>query len=202
MSDVSHPRLLIVIPARLDSNRLPRKLLLNIHGKPLLYWTVKRVHDANLADVLVATDSLEIKAMCESFGFAALLTSKNCANGTERVFEVASAYQDKYDLFMNVQGDEPLLNIDILEAMIATVGCNDQAFKVAVSRIEDAHENNPSEVKVAISWGGRVRYASRAPIPFERDGDAYLHKIHGVYLYTHSILSEFVSAPEESTRSV
>ena len=97
---------------------------------------------------------------------------------------------------MNVQGDEPLLNIDILEAMIATVGCNDQAFKVAVSRIEDAHENNPSEVKVAISWGGRVRYASRAPIPFERDGDACLHKIHGVYLYTHSILSEFVSAPE------
>ena len=189
-------RLLIVIPARSNSARLPNKLLLDLHGKPLLYWTVKRVLETGLADVIVATDSVEIMTMCENFGFPVIQTSVNCVNGTERVFEVASILQEKYELFMNVQGDEPLLNVDIIKSLLATIGTNDQAFKVAVSAIENTGENNPSEVKVALSNGGRVRYASRAPIPFSRVSDHHFYKIHGVYLYTYQVLKRFVNSPE------
>lgn len=196
MSNVKFPRLLIVIPARLKSARLPKKLLLELHGKPLLYWVVKRVLDTRLADLVVATDSLKIQAMCETFGFPVCMTSTECMNGTERVFEVASKFKDNYELFMNVQGDEPLLNVEIIETLMTSIGTNDHAFKIATSSISSAAPNNPSEVKVAISQGGRVRYASRSLVPFNRDEYPQFHKIHGVYLYSFATLEKYVESPE------
>lgn len=202
MMAVKFPRVLIVIPARLESARLPRKLLLELHGKPIIYWTVKRVVETGLADVIVATDSLEIKQVCESYGFPVELTSNECVNGTERVYEIASQYCDRYDLFMNVQGDEPLLNVEILETMLGTVSRNDSTFKTAVSEISGSSVNNPSEVKVAMSADGRIRYASRALVPFSRDSQCSHFKIHGVYLYTLSILERFVNSPEGLLESI
>lgn len=196
MTDIRHPELLIVIPARLESSRLPKKLLLDLHGKPLLYWTVKRVMRAKLADVVVATDSARILSMCKVFGFPVKMTSQGCLNGTERVFEVASDMKSDYRLFMNVQGDEPLLNIEILGAMLETIGLNDHSFKTAVSEISESTTNNVAEVKVAMSRGQRIRYASRSPIPFGRDATLKLYKIHGVYLYPYSILEEFMNSLE------
>ena len=202
MTAAKMPRVLIVIPARLESTRLPRKLLLELHGKPVIYWTVKRVVEAGLADIIVATDSTEIKAVCEVYGFPVELTSNDWINGTERVYEIASQYCDQYDLFMNVQGDEPLLNIEILETMLGSIGQNDSAFKTAVSKISGSPENNPSEVKVALAADGRIRYASRALIPFNRDSQGTHYKIHGVYLYPFSILERFVNSTEGLLESI
>lgn len=205
MTHSTFPRVLIVIPARLESARLPRKLLLELHGKPVIYWTVKRVVDAGLADVIVATDSIEIQKVCENYGFPVELTSNKCVNGTERVYELASRYCDRYDLFMNVQGDEPLLNVKILETILGSVGQNDDAFKTAVSEICASSANNPSEVKVAMSADGRIRYTSRALVPFSRDSQGTYYKIHGVYLYPFSILERFVNSSEgllEATEKV
>ena len=193
---IKYPKVLIVIPARLKSARLPKKLLLDLHGRPLLYWTVKRILESNLADVIVATDSNEICAMCESFDFPVLRTSGRCNNGTERVYEVASKYRDRYELFMNVQGDEPLINIDVVKAVLKTAGIDDDTFKTAVSEVNDKAKNNPSEIKVAISHGNRVRYASRALVPFNRDSTGDFYKIHGVYLYSVNVLEQFVRLAE------
>lgn len=202
MTAAKFPRVLIVIPARLESERLSRKLLLELHGKPVIYWTVKRVVDAGLADVIVATDSDEIETVCEVYGFPVERTSNQCINGTERVYEIASRYCDRYDLFMNVQGDEPLLNIDILKVLLGSVGENDRVFKTAVSEINISSENNPSEVKVAMSADGRIRYASRALVPFSRDSQCSRYKIHGVYLYPFTILERFVNASEGHLESI
>lgn len=187
--------ILVVIPARLDSKRLPRKLLLEIHGRPVLYWTIKRVLDAGFLDYVVATDSDEISAFCDSYSFPCIKTSDQCINGTERVFEAAQAYADQYRYFLNVQGDEPLLSKEIIRNVAEQAGSHDDAFVTAISPLDEKAPNNPSEVKVAIGQDGRILYASRALIPHSRDGDSVARwKIHGVYLYTFEVLAKFIES--------
>ena len=187
---------LIVIPARLESTRLPRKLLQAVHGQPLLLWTVKRIVETKLASVLVATDSKQIKDLCINNGYPVEMTSTECKNGTERVYEVAKRYREKYNYFLNVQADEPLLNIDILRCLLDTIGHNDASFKTAITEIKCSGQNDSSDVKVALDEGGRIRYASRAPIPYGRDENVIRQKIHGVYLYTYEVLEKFTKSKE------
>lgn len=202
---IKYKDVLIVIPARLKSGRLPKKLLMNLHGRPLLYWTAKRVLEASLAEVVVATDSTEIQVMCEKYQLPVLLTSEKCINGTERVYEVASKYHDRFELFMNVQGDEPLVNISVIEAVLKTAGIDNNAFKTAISEVHDTSKNNPSEVKVALSKGNRILYASRMLVPFHRDSNGQYYKIHGVYLYSFEVLKKFINSlagPLEQTEKI
>jgi 3-deoxy-manno-octulosonate cytidylyltransferase (CMP-KDO synthetase) len=188
-----HPEVLTVVPARLDSTRLPGKLLKTIYGKPIIYWVAHRIRSFNLTAFVVATDSTEISEVCEQFDLPYVMTSAGCANGTERVQEVASLYA-QFSHFMNVQGDEPLISFDVLDQMVKTIGVNDHAFKAAVSTIA-REENDPSEVKVAMQLDNRIRYASRSFIPFDRDGESSSFKIHGVFLYTREVLAKFTQAP-------
>lgn len=184
---------LIVIPARIQSERLPRKVLEKIHGKPMIYWVVQRVINAGIAPVIVATDSDEVMAACTGYGFECLKTAIDHENGTERVFEVADKYKNiKY--FLNVQGDEPLINTKVVEELVGTIGSRDDAFKTSISSIDSALENNPSEIKVALGDDNTIYYASRSKIPFSRSKEevARYYKIHGVYLYHRSILKRFV----------
>ena len=202
---IKYPDVLIVIPARLKSGRLPKKLLKDLHGRPLLYWTAKRVLESKLAEVIVATDSTEIKVMCEKYDLPVLLTSENCVNGTERVYEVASKYHNKFELFMNVQGDEPLVNLSCVEAVLKTAGVENDAFKTAISEVHDTSTNNPSEVKVALSKGNRILYASRMLVPFHRESSGNYYKIHGVYLYSFEVLKKFINSlagPLEKTEKI
>lgn len=192
-----YPNVLIIIPARLESSRLPRKLILDLHGYPLLYWTISQVKKSSLAQFIVATDSLEISKICTQYEFPCLMTSDQCTNGTERVYEVAKKYQNEFDYFINVQADEPLINVKIIKKLLDTIGSNDFSFKTAVSKIRNIKNNNPSEVKVAMSVDNRIRYASRSLVPFCRDFvEESFYKIHGVYLYPIKILELFVSSKE------
>ncbi len=188
-----HREVLTVVPARLNSVRLPGKLLKMIYGRPIIYWVAHRIRSFNLTAFVIATDSTEISEVCEQFDLPYVMTSADCANGTERVQEVASHYA-QFSHFMNVQGDEPLISFDVLDQMVKTIGVNDHAFKAAVSII-GCGANNPSEVKVAMQLDNRIRYASRSFIPYDREEKGSTFKIHGVFLYTREVLEKFTQAP-------
>lgn len=184
---------LTVIPARLESIRLPQKLLELIHGKPLIYWVANRIRIFNGSDFIVATDSSSIAEVCEQESLPFIMTSEDCVNGSERVYEAACRFP-QYSHFLNVQGDEPLVNLELLEKLLKTVGENDHAFKTAVTKLHFG-TNDPTEVKVAMQHDNRIRYASRSYIPYGRDSTFPTFKIHGVYLYTREVLERFVGAP-------
>lgn len=187
---VRHP--LIVIPARLRSSRLKNKLLLPLHGRPLIHWICRRIQLSSLADFVVATDSEEIKDYCNQNNFDCLLTPGFFENGTERVAYIANKKKE-YDFFVNVQADEPLLNTSLVNNVITCF--KEGAFNVAVSKLHVHHLNNTSEVKAALSFENRIRFASRSDIPFGRDEPASLYKIHGVYSYDIETLTRFLEAP-------
>ncbi len=186
-----------VIPARLASTRLPRKILRQINGRPML----AHVYDATracsqLADVIVATDSDEIAAVCRQNGWAYRLTSPANCSGTERVHEVAQTVEA--DLYVNVQGDEPLARpehfevlLKLMESKIVEVG----TLKTPCSA-EDV--DNPNAVKVVTALDGRALYFSRATIPFDRDGSRQVrrHKHLGFYAYRKATLDAFCTWPE------
>lgn len=188
-----YSNILTVIPARLASVRLPGKLLADVRGKPLIYWVASRVRKFGLTDFVVATDSPLIADVCKKFDFPYTMTSSSCQNGTERVYEVSQRYSN-YSYFMNVQGDEPLVESAVLTKMLQSAGQRDESFKVAVSPFKPS-SNDLSEAKVAMQRDQRVRYVSRLPVPHSRDGDTRLHKIQGVFLYTPEVLEKFAKAP-------
>lgn len=187
-------RILTVIPARLESQRLPRKLLAEIHGKPVIFWTANRIRLHEGTDFVVATDSREIADVCQAYNLPFVMTPENCKNGTERVFETALQYP-QYSHFINLQGDEPLINLNIIDKMLETIDLSDNAFKVSVSKFS-AFQNNPSEIKVAMQEDGRIRYASRSHIPYDRDSNSDIFKINGVFSYSRNVLEKFTNAPE------
>lgn len=185
---------LIVIPARLNSTRLPRKPLADINGFPMIYWVAKKVQAANICDYVVATDSLQIKEVCESYGLEVVMTSSKCRNGTERISEVATSSDYKY--FVNVQGDEPLIDMEGVRAFVSQA-CEYSGMFVQAVTTTFGSKNDISEVKVALDKTGRVRYLSRHPVPFHRESDRpTLFKCIGLYFYERDVLDRFVNLPE------
>lgn len=182
---------LIVIPARYESHRLPGKVLEELHGYPMIYWVYKRALNAEYGTVVVAADHPTVFKVLQDLGIPYIQTDPNCKNGTERVYEVSKKLPNM-QYFINVQGDEPLLNPSVIRDVVAS-GFDDNVFKTAISPIFD-NVNNSSEVKVALSFNNRIRFASRSLVPFPRDGATQLYKIHGVYLYSRNVLEAFVSA--------
>ena len=192
---------LVVIPARYNSSRLPGKVLKTIHGKPMIYWTYSAAVRAKVGDVIVATDSDLVISELRKFEIPYILTSSKHQNGTERVFEV-SGKKREYGQFINIQGDEPLLNIESVRAVAAS-GFEKNVFKTAISSINVG--TNPSEIKVALSKGNKICYASRAPIPHDLTNNHKYWKIHGIYAYERQTLRKFVSVspgPLERLESV
>ncbi len=188
-----------VIPARLASTRLPGKVLRQIAGRPMLAW----VHDAacsaaGIADVIVATDSDEVLALCRQHGWNARLTSSRHRSGTERVHEVACSVAA--DIYCNIQADEPLTRPEHLASLLALM--RDPAAQVATLCTPATAEDipNPNAVKVVIDSAGRALYFSRATIPFDRDGGGAAHyrKHLGFYAYRKQALDRFVDWPESS----
>ncbi|MGD0164244.1 MAG: 3-deoxy-manno-octulosonate cytidylyltransferase [Candidatus Sulfotelmatobacter sp.] len=185
-----------VIPARLSSTRLPRKMLREIAGKPLVGWVYEAVRSSPLlADVIVATDSEEILEVCRQHGWSARMTSTNHRSGTERVHEVSNSVAA--DVYANVQGDEPLVRPEQIATLLDVM--KDPAVQVGTVKTPCPPEDidNPNAVKVVTAPGGRALYFSRATIPFDRDGTAPRYFKHlGLYAYRKSALDLFVSQPE------
>jgi 3-deoxy-manno-octulosonate cytidylyltransferase (CMP-KDO synthetase) len=186
-----------VIPARLASTRLPRKILREICGRPMLAHVYEAARNCpDLADVIVATDSQEILEVCHKNGWHARLTSYAHRSGTQRIHEVAQAVAA--DVYVNVQGDEPLARPEHISAILALM--KDRQMKVATIKTPcvAADVNNPNAVKVVTDSAGRALYFSRSPIPYNRDGATSVRyfKHLGFYAYRKPALDEFCSLPE------
>ncbi len=164
-------RTLAVIPARYASTRLPGKPLLDICGKPMIRRVYEAVQKATLVDaVLVATDDVRIVQAVESFGGRAILTSPQCASGTDRLVEVAR--QEQADIYLNVQGDEPLLRPSDVDKLVQALLDNPHmATATPCYPITFEQAANPNLVKIVRSDSGAALYFSRARIPFDRDGE-------------------------------
>ncbi len=191
-------RTIAIIPARLVSTRLPHKMLREIAGKPLIGWVYEAVRQSPLlADVIVATDSAEILDACRAYGWKARMTSSAHRSGTERVHEVANSVGA--DVYINVQGDEPLVRSEQL-ATLMEVMCEPKILVGTVKTPCSPQEtHNPNAVKVVTAPDGRALYFSRSTIPFDRDATRPTYYKHlGLYAYRKAALDQFVSWPESA----
>ena len=189
-------RAIAVIPARLASTRMPRKMLREIGGRPLIGLVYEAVRSSSqLDDVIIATDSDEIIAVCRSNGWKAQLTSPAHRSGTERVHEVSRSVES--GIYVNVQGDEPLTRSEHIAALIEVM--RDPTVRVGTLMTPAAlvDIDNPSAVKVVTDSAGRALYFSRATIPYDRDGaEPQYFKHLGFYAYRKPALDRFVTLPE------
>lgn len=187
-----------VIPARLASTRLPRKLLREIGGKPLIGVVYEAVRSSPLlSDVIVATDSDEILAVCSQNGWKAQMTSPSHRSGTERVHEISRRVPA--DVYINVQGDEPLVRAEHLAKLLQVMGSPSAEVGTLMTPAAGDDVANPNAVKVVVDKTGRALYFSRATIPFDRDGTRPRHFKHlGLYAYRREALEQFVALPESS----
>lgn len=206
---------LIVIPARLHSTRLPRKLLLKETGKTVLEHTYLAAQSSAQADeVIVAADDAQIVEAVESFGGRVEMTDVSHRSGTDRIAEVASRHPD-FDIVVNVQGDEPELPgaaIDLAITMLA----QDEAAQVSTlaTPISAADQlNDPACVKVVFDHACRAMYFSRSPIPAAKVWDDGLLKVSpplfwqhiGLYAYRREFLAQYTAltpSPLEQTESL
>jgi 3-deoxy-manno-octulosonate cytidylyltransferase (CMP-KDO synthetase) len=187
-----------VIPARLASTRLPRKMLREIGGKPLIGVVYEAVCTCSLlSDVIVATDSEEIMAACLAFGWNAQMTSSAHRSGTERVHEVSS--RESADVYINVQGDEPMVRAEQIESLLQVMENPAAQVGTLMTPAAEVDIPNPNAVKVVTDLNKRALYFSRATIPFDRDGTRPRYFKHlGLYAYRKSALDRFVNLPESS----
>jgi 3-deoxy-manno-octulosonate cytidylyltransferase (CMP-KDO synthetase) len=190
-------RAIAIIPARLASSRLPGKLLREINGQPMLAHVYRAARACpDLADVIVATDSKEIADVCRANGWSVRMTSPTHRSGTDRVHEVAQTIDA--DVFVNVQGDEPLARREHLDVLLRLMTNQDVTVGTLKTRCAPEDVNNPSAVKVMTALDGRALYFSRATVPFDRDqtGDVSYFKHLGFYAYRKAALDAFCTWPE------
>ncbi len=180
-----------LIPARMESTRFPGKPLVDLCGKPMIYHVWKQAKKSSaLDDVFVATDSLEIKNAVESFGGKVLMTSSEHQSGTDRLAE-ASQKTDA-EIIVNVQGDEPLINPDMITDAVNYMKKNKDVYFLTLARkINESDYNNPNVAKVVLDKNGDALYFSRSSIPFLRKKESDVYKNIGFYIYRKSFLLEF-----------
>jgi 3-deoxy-manno-octulosonate cytidylyltransferase (CMP-KDO synthetase) len=159
----------VVIPARYASTRFPGKPLALLDGTPLIQHVYRNAQNSRCADaVLVATDSETIFEKVVSFGGKAMMTSGHHASGTDRIAEVARSLD--YDIIVNVQGDEPLVNGEMIDDVISVLDDESASIGTLYKKITDRRDIfDPNVVKVVFDGDGFAFYFSRAPIPFHRD---------------------------------
>ena len=183
-------KVLCIIPARYASTRLPGKPLRDIAGKPMIVRVYERATGAQrVHEVVVATDDERIRAAVEEHGGHAVMTRADHATGTDRLAEVAAQRPD-CDLIINVQGDEPLIDPAVIDALVAPFE-HDIALMMATAKTEitDAAEmENPNNVKVVVDRTGNALYFSRARIPYARNAGAKVYKHIGIYAYRRDFL--------------
>ena len=216
-------KVIIAVPARLESKRLPNKVLKDICGKPMLKWVLDNCNLCKIeCEIIVFTDSPIIKNKVEDWGYKAQITSRNCNSGSQRISSVLDDivinlwnsknnrskltsldYWLKNTLVINVQGDQPFIDPNIIEKII-TIFLKNKDFNVItpIYKLKKENIHNPNVVKVLISSKGRALYFSRSAIPHVRDKKpSDWHKYYnywghvGVYGYKASILSKWDLIP-------
>lgn len=193
-------RVLVVIPARLNSVRLERKPLQLLGGVALVVRVAERIRELAVADgLVVATDADEVEAVVRAAGFTVARTAKGHRSGTDRVAEVAASPEGAdYDIVVNAQGDEPFLPREALRGAVDRVQRGDD-IGTAAAPMAAADAADPGRVKVVTDERGRALYFSRAPIPFWRDGgtppDGTYWQHLGVYAFSRSALARWPELP-------
>ena len=187
-----------VLPARLASTRLPRKMLREIAGKPLIGVVYEAVRSSPLlADVIVATDSAEIMSTCRQHGWKAEMTASTHKSGTERVHEMSG--RESADIYINVQGDEPMVRPEQIASLLQVMENPQAQVGTLMTPAAAIDIPNPNAVKVVTDSAGRALYFSRATIPHDRDKTSPRYFKHlGLYAYRKSALDRFVTLPESS----
>lgn len=185
---------LAAIPARWGSSRFPGKALAEIAGRPMIAWVVDAARGAATVDlVAVVTDHPAIGAAAEEAGARAIVLEKPAASGSDRIAQLLAADPGSAaaDVVVNVQGDEPLLEPETIDAAVTGLGSDPGADLVTLVRPLRKNENasDPDLVKVAVSTGGRALYFSRAPIPYGSAGLVHV----GLYAYRREAFDRFVA---------
>ena len=181
-------RVVGVIPARLESTRLPGKPLLSLGGRPIIEWVWENAKRAKLIDELViATDSKEIRNRAEGFGARVFVTSSAPRSGTERVAEVARSFPA--DIYLNIQGDEPFLTGELIDKVVRLLveGPEADVATLAVPATEKEYLD-PNVVKLVLDESGFALYFSRSPIPYFRRRACTPSKHIGIYAYRKETL--------------
>ncbi len=190
-------KVLGIIPARLHSTRLPRKMLTDICGKPMIVWTYLQAKKARiLDDLIVATDSREIQRVIEDVGGKVLLTSKNVKTGSDRVAAAARKYKGfTPTVVLNIQGDEPLMPVAAITKTAKLLIGDTSAAMSTVARPFSGDSSvltEPGQVKVVLDRRGNALYFSRSVIPFARMAYNTYYNHLGIYGYRFDFLQQFV----------
>jgi 3-deoxy-manno-octulosonate cytidylyltransferase (CMP-KDO synthetase) len=187
-----------VIPARLGSTRLSKKMLREIAGKPLIGVVYEAVRSSPLlSNVIVATDSDEIMDVCQRRGWKAQMTSSTHKSGTERVHEISG--RESADVYVNVQGDEPMVRAEQIASLLQVMENPATQVGTLMTPAAEVDIQNPNAVKVVSDLSRRALYFSRATIPFDRDRSNPRYFKHlGLYAYRKAALDRFVTLPESS----
>lgn len=196
-----------IIPARLESSRLPRKVLLRDTGKPLIQHVYESgARSQRVSHVVVATDSEEVAAAVRAFGGEAVMTSSAHENGSSRIAEACEVLGlDASQVVVNVQGDEPELDSVWIDRAVDAMGVDGCDVGTVASTAMARHEGgDPNVVKVVTDDAGRAMYFSRAPIPWDREaiapGPSARHV--GLYAYRVRTLREYVAWEPSSLERV
>ncbi len=182
-----------VIPARYESKRFPHKVLAEINGYPLIYYTFQQSKKSKLiSDIIIATDSEVVFDRCRKYNLNVMMTSTKHQSGTDRVIEVMS--KTNGEIYVNIQGDEPLIKPEMIDLCIQPFLDNQDTeistLKKRITKSEDI--KNTNIVKVVTSVDDKALYFSRSPIPFNRDdiSDADYYKHVGIYCYSNTALKK------------
>lgn len=203
----------IVIPARLDSSRLPKKVLLDLNGKTVL----QRVYEQclkvkNVDEVYIATDSLEIKEVCKTFTNQVIITKSTHQSGTDRIGEAILSID--CDIVINVQGDEPFIEPSLIEALVNSFSNSEISMSSAMSKVNNVKDlQNSNVVKVVVDSQNNALFFSRSMLPFPRDvkeisiANEVLEKYQffrhiGIYGYRKEFLLHYVNMEQGSLEKI
>lgn len=187
-----------VIPSRWESSRFPGKPLAMINGKPMLRWVYERACKVQLIDtVIVATDDMRIMEMCRENGISAMMTETTHRTGADRVAEIAERTDG--DIYLNIQGDEPLIEPEAINQIIEKLlNESDVEYVGLRSKIHTIEElENPNVVKAVTDLNGNAMYFSRQAIPYNKSLDN-VYRVMGLYGYRRDFLIHFKSYGQSS----
>ncbi|PKA47194.1 3-deoxy-manno-octulosonate cytidylyltransferase, mitochondrial [Apostasia shenzhenica] len=191
----SRSRVVGIIPARFASSRFHGKPLVHILGKPMIQRTWERAKMASSLDhVVVATDDERIVECCKGFGADVIMTSEACQNGTERCNEALGKLGKDYDVVVNIQGDEPLIEPEIINGIVkALQAAPDAVFSTAVAPLKPEDGTDPNRVKCIVDKQGYAIYFSRGLIPYNKSGKANQHFPYLLHLGIQSYDAKFLN---------
>lgn len=187
-----------VIPARYDSSRFPGKPLADICGKPMIWWVYQQcLKVPELAEIYVATDDKRIETVCQREGLNVIMTSRTHNTGTDRVGEVSEKVNG--DLFINIQGDEPLIDPEEIQELVHVFNDDGIYFASLRTKINDRKLiESKSTVKVVVDKNENALFFSRSVIPSDtgRTSEIRIFKHVGIYAYKRDFLKKFVALPQ------